>query len=138
MTNWIYYSLITVISFTMMSLIFKKLTTLEPKSEIINFYFFFFSTLAISISLFFRQTKFRIPTKTLPLFLLLAIIAVFGNYASISAIRLAPNPGYVKGIQTLEVVLLTIASYFLFRSEITVAKVIGAILVVGGVILLSL
>jgi len=136
--NWIYYSIITVFSFTMMSLIFKKLTMLEPKTEIINFYFFFFSTLAISGSLFLRQIKFRIQSNTIPLFLLLALIAVFGNYASISAIRLAPNPGYVKGIQTLEVVLLTIASYFLFRSEITVTKVIGAILAVCGVILLSL
>lgn len=136
--NWLAYSFVAMISFVVMILLFKKLTVMEPKTEVINFYFFLFTAVAFFFFAIIKKVQLEFPSKSLPLFILIAIIAVIANYASVSAIRSAPNPGYVRGIQTLEVVIITIAALFLFKSEITPIKFIGILLSVCGVILLSL
>lgn len=135
--NWLFYSLVAMISFAVMILIFKKLTTLEQRTEVINFYFFLFTTTAFSLFVFFRQVQLQIPIDSLPLLILLAIIAVVANYCSITAIRLAPNPGYVRGIQSFEVVVITVLAVFLFQSDINLTKLIGIALSLCGIILLS-
>jgi drug/metabolite transporter (DMT)-like permease len=136
--SWVLYSIIAMIGFATMILLFKKLTIMEPKTEVINFYFFMFTSIAFFLFSTLRKVQLHFPGKSLALFILLAVIAVVANYASVSAIRSAPNPGYVRGIQSFEVVIITIAAFFLFRSEITTVKVIGMLLSLCGVVLLSI
>lgn len=135
--SWLFYSLVAMISFAVMILLFKKLTTLEQRTEVINLYFFLFTTLAFFLFVILRQVRLQIPTDSLPLLILLAIVAVVANYCSISAIRLAPNPGYVRGIQSFEVVIITVVSIFLFQSDINLTKLAGIALSLCGIILLS-
>lgn len=136
--NWISYAFLGMTFFAAMQLIFKKLTTLEVPTEIINFYFFLFSTVAFFIFSFSRQTNLTFPIKLFPVFVLLALIAVVANYCSISAIRSAPNPGYVTGITSFNATIITLASVFLYQSDLSPIKLAGIGLSLGGLILLGL
>lgn len=136
--NWVAYSLVSMISFAAMMLLFKKLTQTGMPPEVINFYFFLFSTFAIFLFNLARSTKLELPSNSIYIFVLTALIAVVANYCSISAIKLAPNPGYSKALQSFDVAIITIASVFFFGSQITITKAAGIFLSMLGLILLSL
>lgn len=136
--NWVACSFISMISFSVMMLLFKKLTETNMLPEVINFYFFLFSTIAIFLFNLVRSTKLELPSNSTYIFVLTALIAVAANFFSISAIKLAPNPGYSKAIQSFDVAIITIASVFVFGSQITIAKAAGIVLSMLGLILLSL
>ncbi len=136
--NWVACSFISMISFSVMMLLFKKLTETNMLPEVINFYFFLFSTIAIFLFNLVRITKLELPSNSTYIFVLTALIAVAANFFSISAMKLAPNPGYSKAIQSFDVAIITIASVFLFGSQITIAKAAGIVLSMLGLILLSL
>ena len=136
--SWITQAFIAMLSISSMVLIFKRLTQFDMKPEIINFFFFLFTTLAFLVLILFKKTRIEIPTTAVPLFILIAIIAVVYNYFSISAIGAAPNPGYVEAIYSFRIVIILIASIFLFGSSITLTKMIGVVLCVIGLILVSL
>jgi drug/metabolite transporter (DMT)-like permease len=127
-----------MISFAAMMLLFKKLTATTMLPEVINFYFFLFSTIAILIFNLLRGTKLELPSNSIYIFVLAALIAVVANYFSISAIKSAPNPGYSRAIQGFDVVIITISSVFLFGAQITIVKAAGIALSICGLILLSL
>lgn len=57
---------------------------------------------------------------------------------SISAIRSAPNPGYSEAIKSFYVVIVTIASFFVFGSELSAKKVMGILMTVAGLFLIAL
>lgn len=136
--NWVTYSFISMVSFASMMLLFKKLTETTMLPEVINFYFFLFSTIAFLIFNLVRRTKVELPSNSIYIFILAALIAISANYFSISAIKTAANPGYSKAIQAFDVVIVTISSIFLFGSPITMIKAAGIVLSVCGLILLSL
>jgi multidrug transporter EmrE-like cation transporter len=69
---------------------------------------------------------------------LLAVVGAAANYFSVTAIRYAPNPGYVTGIRGFEAGITAVAAATLFKSEITSTKFIGIMLTIAGLILLSL
>ena len=54
------------------------------------------------------------------------------------SLSLAPNPGYSLAIISADVVLVAVASVFIFKSEFTLIKAIGTGLAVLGIILLGL
>lgn len=56
------------------------------------------------------------------------------QFMVIAASKEAPNVGVVKAIDTLGIVITSIASYFLFNSSIDKESIIGMILVIGGVL----
>ena len=136
--NWVACSFISMISFSAMMLLFKKLTETNMLPGVINFYFFLFSTVAIFLFNVIRGTKLELPSNSIYIFVLTALIAVAANFFSISAMKLAPNPGYAKAIQSFDVSIITIASVFLFGSQITIAKAAGIVFSVLGLMLLSL
>lgn len=120
-----------------MTIIFKKLTNFHLKPEIINFFFFLFTTLAFLALILLKKTPLEIPTKSIPLFVIIAIIAIAYNYFSISAIASAPNPGYVEAITSLRVVVILAASILFFGSEITPMKLIGIAFCILGIFIIS-
>lgn len=136
--NWVTYSFISMVSFAAMMLLFKKLTETSMLPEVINFYFFLFSTIAFLIFNLLRRTKLELPSSSIYIFVLAALIAISANYFSISAIKIAPNPGYSKAIQSFDVVIISVSSIFLFGAKITMVKAAGIVLSVCGLILLSL
>lgn len=136
--NWLVLSFFAMLCFASVALIIKKLTLTEPQSEVINFYFFLFTTivfLGLSLS---KGTRLITPPDSIKWFALLAVVAAAANYFSVAAIRSAPNPGYVTGIRGFEASITALVSVMLFKSEMTATKFIGIVLTIGGLILLSL
>jgi uncharacterized membrane protein len=88
--------------------------------------------------IFLRRTSLELPPKSIPLFVIIAIIAVVYNYFSVSAIGSAPNPGYVEAITSFRVVIILMLSVLIFGSNITPIRVMGIALCTGGLILISL
>ncbi|HEY0020855.1 MAG TPA: DMT family transporter [Longimicrobium sp.] len=136
--NWVAYSFVAMLGFAAMQLIFKRLTQLEPKTEVINFYFFLFSTVGFLVLLAVRKTRLLPRPESVPLFVAIALIAVVANYCVVSAIRSAPNPGYVTGIRAFETVIIVFAAMLIFQSELTPIKLAGIALSVCGLVLLSI
>lgn len=136
--SWVTYSFLGMLAFAAMQLVLKRLTQLEPKIEVINFYFFLFSTAGFLLLSAMRGTKLVPSAESVPWFAAAGAIAVLANFWVISALRSAPNPGYVSGIRAFEMVIIAGATVFLYGSELTPTRIAGIALAATGVILLSM
>ena len=135
---WFLHSLISMVGFTGIVLLLKALTKSDYQNEIINFYFFLLmATLFLGVSI--AKQSFVFPKgRWIFLFVFLAVIGAVGNYYSVMAIREAPNPGYVRAIQTFHVVIVSVLAVSFFGSDLSIRKAIGIILSVVGIILIAL
>ena len=85
--------------------------------------------------------KIQIFQITKPQIVTLLLIGIFGasfNYFMQVAFNLAPNVGFVNAANAASISLLTLASAFFFKDELTVKKMIGIIGVTAGLLLLFL
>lgn len=64
--------------------------------------------------------------------LLAGIFSLIGNIFHTKAIKKSPNPGYVQAIIATNALLILILSALIFRSPITIAKLVGIIIVLVG------
>ena len=135
--NWIFAAIISSIAFAGIPLLLKKLTQYSLTSEIINFYFWLITSMTFLAFAIYRKSSFKIDKGSLVWFLVLSVVAFFANYFSIIALKLAPNPGYVRAIQSANIVLITVSSIFLFGSTISIKTILGITLILGGLYLLT-
>ncbi len=63
---------------------------------------------------------------------------VIGNWVNFTATIRAPNPGFVGAINNSSVLLIILLSVFIFGSPLTLSKLAGALLAVGGMAVLLL
>lgn len=71
----------------------------------------------------------------------LLLIGVFGatfNYFMQVAFNLAPNVGFVNAANAASISLLTVTSFFIFKDDLTIKKMIGIVGVTVGLLLLFL
>lgn len=136
--NWFLLGLLAMIGFTVTFLLVRKIADLGLKSEVFLFYYF---AIAAIVMLVYAGSKHFDLTLTRSLFILLLICAVFGALANVflvKAISTSPNPGYALAVSGIHILLVAVASLFLFHSEFTLVKGIGTILAVIGIILLGI
>jgi drug/metabolite transporter (DMT)-like permease len=88
------------------------------KAEIINFYFFLFMTFTFLIFSLFKKAPFKVEPHLLYWFLVLSVVSFIANYFNILSIDLAPNPGYVKAIQSIQIIFISVISYLLLGSSL--------------------
>ena len=96
-------------------------------------------TVLILVEILVKKVKIFQITK--PQLVTLFFIGLFGaifNYCMQVAFNLAPNVGYVNAANAASISLLTLASAFFFKDELTVKKMIGIIGVTAGLLLLFL
>lgn len=136
--SWVIFTLAASFCFSGMVLLFRKLADLGTNTESINVFFFAGATIALWLFARSRQATLSLPTSALPWLLLSVGLAVGANHFSISAIRNAPNPGYVTALKVLDIALVTIASCALFGLPISPAKLFGMGLCIVGALFLSL
>jgi len=88
-----------------------------------------------------KMKKVSITNITKPQFLTLAMIGVFAtcfNYFMQVGFNLAPNVGYVNATNAASISLLTLASAFLFKDDLSFKKLIGIAGVTVGLLILFL
>ena len=61
------------------------------------------------------------------------IFTVIGNWADFTAVIKAPNPGFVGTIKNSNVLLITFASVLIFGSSFSLIKLLGVLIVIGGI-----
>jgi len=64
------------------------------------------------------------------------IFASIGHWADFEAIKRAPNPGYATSIRNCSILPVTILSVFLFGSSLHIFKLVGALLILFGIMAL--
>jgi len=136
---WYFYSIATVIFFTVMILVLKKAALLGFSSIEINFFLFGASLIGFLV-LGYKEIKNTYSNKQFFMFLglifLASVFSLIGNLSDVEAIRLAPNPGYAQAIKNANIVVITFLSAHFFSSDFTFAKVVGAIVVLIGIVFL--
>ena len=135
--SWVTASIISTLAFSGIALFLKKLTQFAFPSEIINVYFWVFTAIIFIIFSLYKKDSFKLDSGSIIWFILLAVAAFVYNYYYVIALKSAPNPGYVRAIQSANIILVTIFSIFLFGSSISIKMVVGIILILGGLSLLA-
>ena len=64
--------------------------------------------------------------------LFVAVFSMLGNISQIKALKTCPNPGYVSAIVALQSLTILILSFIIFGSPIVWQKLIGMIILLGG------
>ena len=138
MMNWFIQSLIGMLLFAGMILIFKKLTLENLKAEVILLFLFGFAFLFYLTQVIVTKTSFKLNAFLVILLILTAIFSYVGNLIEVRAIAVAPNPAFVTAIFSLHIILVAIGSYFLYNSQISFINGLGMVLGIIAIILLSL
>ncbi|MBP9781683.1 DMT family transporter [Candidatus Woesebacteria bacterium] len=98
-----------------------------------------FTTVLIFGEIIYKKIEWKKVSKDQLITLLL--IGIFGssfNYFMQVAFNLAPNVGYVNAANAASISLLTLLSFFIFKDELTLKKMIGIFGVTAGLLLLFL
>lgn len=143
--NWVVSTLIAVSLFICGLLSLKKAGTLKSNGSIGWLGNIIFSlvlgALALSTVLVFssqREQVYQLNRNTILWLILFGVFFFCGNAFFFKGITSSDNPGLARALMTLEVVGLTIGSWFLFNESINNVQILGILLVVLGAILVSL
>jgi uncharacterized membrane protein len=138
MPSWFIYSFGSMLSFTGLALIMKKLS-ITIDSMLGSMLVLVFAALLNCLMVFTKKMDYALSTWEWFMLVTAGACIFVGNFLDIEAMRLAPNPGYASAIKGSQLVLITIAAYFLFSDvTLTVRGLSGVALILGGVILLAL
>ncbi|MDP3990725.1 MAG: EamA family transporter [Candidatus Nealsonbacteria bacterium] len=138
--RWEVLAVIGALSFTVMVLEVKKASQMGFSSSQINLFLFAFNFLAFvllcrkEIKNYFRD-KLKLKVF-LPIVFLAATFSVMANIFNVKGIAMAPNPGYHESIKNTQFLLTTLLSVPLLGAGLTKKKLLGVVMVLGGVIIL--
>lgn len=137
--KWVLYSFISFFLFGSLSITGKYFTSQGIAPNLLAFYNFVFVGIAFTIDYrkALKPENLKILKKSQIWLLFIAGIFVgFFNIFMYSAIKIAPNIGYVNIINASSNVAITLFSAWLFKDTLTIRKTIGVVGVVGGLIML--
>ena len=136
--TWFIYAFIGTFLFAAMLLIFRYLGNLGVKESTILLYVFGIGTIFFIGHSLVTHSPMKVNTKVFLLLVLATAFSYAGNLLFTKSLLIAPNPGYATAVDAFRVLLITVAAIFLFGSELTLLKGIGAVLMVAGVVLLGI
>lgn len=135
---WMLSAFIASLCFSSMTLLFRKLADLGTNTESINIFFFALATVALWSTAQLRHISLSVPSGGWRWLILAAILAVGANHFSITALRSAPNPGYVTALRSIDIAMVTIGSALLLGVSIHPLKLLGIGLCIAGVWVMGL
>lgn len=137
--NWYALSLFAAAFLAANVLLLKKATMLGVPVAVVTVCMWCLSgALLLAYLLLAKQLPHAYSGAALAATLFASLAFLAGAFLLNTAIAAAPNPGYATAVGSLQVLLVLLMSAVLFNSSFTLAKVAGAMLVVGGVVLLGL
>ena len=140
--HWFLTAFLSMILFVFVYLLMKKATLFGVDN--VRLYFYYTITATTTMIIYALVTKgwkgetLGIPTGALVLIVIAAIIGTAGNLLFDQSLIDAPNPGYALAVSNANVILIAIASVFLFSSELSWIKTAGIVLTIAGIVLLGL
>lgn len=137
--NWLWYAILGTLSLSGMFLTIKKLGLLGVKTSVILVYLFVVaSVLFLLYNVVGKNNIIVKENNALMLLILVGIFSFLGNFLLTKSMLLAKNPGYTNSISAFSIVLVAIASYFIFKSELTTIKLLGMVIALIGIIMVAL
>jgi drug/metabolite transporter (DMT)-like permease len=121
---WITLSLVCMGCMATMLLLLNQLNVMKVKPSITLFYLFASILLVNFVYLKCEGTSLRPPARVVPWILILCAAAAsfFGNLCMLKAMNIAPNPGYPVAIEASKMVIVGLASIWLFGSHFSLSK----------------
>lgn len=135
---WILLSLTAMGLFSILMLLIVPLSRAGVDPAVVLFYSFAGGCLLDLAYLAFQGTPLRIPGLVLPYVVCAAVLSVFGNLCVWKAISLAPNPGYPVAVEASKMLVVTLASVWLFAADLSLLNGLGAVCCAIGVALICL
>jgi len=135
--NWFIYALIAMVAFTINFLLIKKISLLGVRAHVVLIYIFAISALIALVYSFVIKDSIKVNNYVLVLLIITAVFAVVGNFFLFESIASSPNPGYSLAVSGSYILLVAIASVFIFQSDFTLSKLIGTVLAVIGIIMIG-
>ena len=133
---WEWYALVAMVCFASMQLMFKDLSRRGVDSAAMLLMVFAFGTLPYLVHV--RMTRTPLPTTGFLIALLAgtALLSYIGNFFSVRAIAVAPNPGYAVALVSLQAAVVTVTAVALQGATLSWVKAIGVALCCIGIALL--
>jgi drug/metabolite transporter (DMT)-like permease len=133
---WQWYALVAMACFASMQLMFKDLSRRGVDAAAMLLMVFAFGTLPYLVHV--RITRPPVPTTGLLIALLAgtALLSYIGNFFSVRAVAVAPNPGYAVALVSLQAAVVTLAAVALQGATLSWVKAIGVALCCIGIALL--
>jgi drug/metabolite transporter (DMT)-like permease len=136
---WITQSFFVFFLFGILSLASKYIMAQNVTPYLLSFYNFLFAGMAFSIDYrdALRPSSLRkLSIVTIILLFVIGTSNALFNIAMFSAIKTAPNIGYVNIINSSSITAITLLSALFFKDKLTLQKILGVIGVTCGLVLL--
>ncbi|MFH1326521.1 MAG: EamA family transporter [archaeon] len=134
--RWFLYGCGTALSMAAFILTYKKILLSGISPLVLIFFIFIFTFLGFAGWALISRPKIKFSWIVLGWFIAAAIASLLGNYFEALSLRDAPNPGYTSSLKYLQIIIITLFAPFLFGSKINLKKVLGIVLVLGGLFLI--
>ena len=106
--------------------------------SVVLFYVFAGASLLNFAYLMLGGIPLHVPETPLLWIVCASVASFFGNLCILAAMRLAPNPGYPIAIEGSKMLVVMLASVWLFNADLSLLKGMGALCCATGVALICL
>ncbi len=135
--NWFSLALISAFFFGVQTLFTKVVLNTGLSSSLVTAYVFTITSIFLWVYVFFTQ-KIALPsTQVSWVFVIMGVIALISNLTLFRSYQLTANPGYVRAVSSLSILITLLISLFVFHLKLNFASAAGAVLVTAGTILLA-
>jgi len=133
---WYIYSILASLSFVGMVLCTRYLGNKGFSSKQILLFLFgfaFFGFLVINTGTLNSLWESEYFFAFIVIIGIASIFSIIGNWADFTAVIKAPNPGFVGTIKNSNVLLIVFLSVLIFGSSLSLVKLLGVLLIIGGI-----
>ena len=134
--KWLPLAIGAFFSWGMLSLISKYLLTNGVDLYAFLTYTYTVVSILVLIEMKSKNISFNFNNSNTKIFISIGIFSTIFNLFNFMAIDLAPNIGYVNAMNASSISLVTLASAYFFKDDLSTKKLIGVIGVTSGLTLL--
>lgn len=131
--SWIHFSIAATLFLSVVVVFTKGLTTYQLAPMVINFYFFFVTSLLFLACGMYRGDSFVLPKGSYVTLGGLALAALAYNDFFVKAVSIAPNAAYPQAIVAASVLITALFGVIFFGAQISALKLLGLLVTASGV-----
>ncbi len=135
-SSWIFYTFATFFCWGFLALMSKYILNQGIQVTVYLFYGLLFASLAFIVQALIRKEKYTFARSDWPLLLIIGIFSGIFFLALQLGYVYAPNPGYINAVNASSISVLTLASAYVFKDELSLKKIIGVFGVLIGLLVL--
>ncbi len=136
--TWILYTLGAFFCWGFMALVSKYILDLGVHVTVYLFYLLLFASSAFLVQALIKREKHNFQRRDFSYLLIIGVCSSIFNLALQSGYLYAPNPGYINAVSAASISVLTLASAYFFKDELSIKKLIGVFGVLVGLFILFL